>query len=55
MMIKLIVTDVDDTVVPEGESVINPEYYEVIRECRKKRDSNRSGKRQAEALCKEAV
>lgn len=36
MMIKLIVTDVDDTVVPEGESVINPEYYEVIRECRKK-------------------
>ena len=35
-MIKLIVTDVDDTVVPEGESVINPEYYEMIRECRKK-------------------
>lgn len=35
-MIKLIVTDVDDTVVPEGESVINPDYYEAIRECRKK-------------------
>ncbi len=35
-MIKLIVTDVDDTVVPEGESLIDPEYYQVIRECRKK-------------------
>ena len=33
-MVKLIVTDVDDTVVPEGGSTLNPEYYEVIRECR---------------------
>ena len=35
-MVKLIVTDVDDTLVPEAGSVINPEYYEVIRECRKR-------------------
>ncbi len=35
-MVKLIVTDVDDTVVPEGGSILNPEYYEVIRECRKR-------------------
>lgn len=35
-MIKMIITDVDDTVVPEAASVINPEYYEVIRECRRR-------------------
>ena len=35
-MIKMIVTDVDDTVVPEAGSVINPEYYDVIRKFRKK-------------------
>lgn len=35
-MIKMIITDVDDTVVPESGSVINPEYYDIIRECRKK-------------------
>lgn len=35
-MIKLIVTDVDDTLVPEGGSTINPEYYDVIRECRRR-------------------
>ena len=34
-MVKLIVTDVDDTLVPEAGSVINPEYYDIIRECRK--------------------
>ena len=31
-MIKLIVTDVDGTLVPDGEREINPEYYEVIRQ-----------------------
>lgn len=35
-MIKLIVTDVDDTVVKEGSRNLNPEYFEVIREFRKK-------------------
>ncbi|MDO4312046.1 MAG: HAD family hydrolase [Eubacteriales bacterium] len=35
-MIRLIITDVDDTLVPESCSVINPEYYDIIRECRKK-------------------
>ena len=35
-MVKLIVTDVDDTLVPEAGSVINPEYYDIIRECRKR-------------------
>ena len=31
-MVKLIVTDVDDTLVPEAGSEINPEYYDIIRE-----------------------
>lgn len=31
-MIKLIVTDVDGTLIPDGEKTINPEYFEVIRE-----------------------
>lgn len=35
-MVKLIVTDVDDTIVPEGGTTLNPEYYEVVRECRKR-------------------
>lgn len=35
-MIKMIITDVDDTVVPEGCSVIRPEYYDIIRECRER-------------------
>ena len=35
-MVKLIVTDVDDTLVPEAGSVINSEYYDIIRECRKR-------------------
>ena len=26
----------DDTLVPEAGSVINPEYYDIIRECRKR-------------------
>ena len=34
-MVKLIVTDVDDTLVPEAGSVITPEYYDIIHECRK--------------------
>ena len=35
-MVKLIITDVDDTIVGEGGSAINEEYYEVIRECRRR-------------------
>lgn len=35
-MIKLIITDVDDTIVPEAGSVVNQEYYAVVKECRKK-------------------
>ncbi len=35
-MIKLVITDVDDTIVKESSSEINPEYYDVIREFRKK-------------------
>lgn len=34
--IKLIVTDVDDTLVPESYMELNPEYFEVIRELQKK-------------------
>lgn len=35
-MIKLIITDVDDTVAHEGSQYINPEYYEVIHALREK-------------------
>ena len=35
-MIKLIVTDVDETLVPEGTYDINPEYYDVIRQLTEK-------------------
>ena len=31
-MIRLIVSDIDGTLVPEGVSYINPEYLDVIRE-----------------------
>ncbi len=31
-MIRLIISDIDGTLVPEGESRINPEYFEVIQE-----------------------
>lgn len=31
-MIKLIVTDIDETIVKEGSIDLNPEYYRVIRE-----------------------
>ena len=30
-MIRLIVSDIDGTLVPEGGSGLNPEYMEVIR------------------------
>ncbi len=35
-MIRLIATDLDDTILPEGTFDLNPEYYEVIRELKKK-------------------
>lgn len=35
-MIRLFVTDVDGTLIPEGVSSINPRYFEVIRELKKK-------------------
>jgi Cof subfamily protein (haloacid dehalogenase superfamily) len=35
-MIRLIATDLDDTILPEGTFDLNPEYYEVIRELRRK-------------------
>ena len=31
-MVRLIVTDIDGTLVPEGGSRVNPEYMTVIRE-----------------------
>lgn len=34
-MIKLLLTDVDGTLVKEGGDVLNPEYYEVIEELKK--------------------
>ena len=30
-MIKLIVSDIDGTLVPEGNTDLNPEYLEVIK------------------------
>lgn len=35
-MIKLVVSDVDGTLLPEGTAVMNPELYSVIRELKKK-------------------
>ncbi len=35
-MIKLVATDLDGTVLPEGTFDLNPEYYDVIREMKKK-------------------
>jgi hypothetical protein len=34
--IKLIVTDVDDTLVPESHMDLNPEYFDVIQKLQKK-------------------
>lgn len=34
-MIKLIVSDVDGTLVPEGTNHINPELFELIRRLKK--------------------
>ena len=31
-MIRLIASDIDGTLVPEGSHVIDPAYYDVIRE-----------------------
>ena len=35
-MIKLIASDVDDTLVPEGSVDLNPEYFEIIRALQEK-------------------
>lgn len=35
-MIRLIASDIDDTILPEGTFGLNPEYYEVIRKLKKK-------------------
>ena len=35
-MIRLIATDLDDTILPEGTFDLNPEYIEVIRELNQK-------------------
>ena len=35
-MIKLIASDIDGTLLPEGTSNLNPEYFTVIRELKKK-------------------
>ena len=35
-MIKLIVSDIDGTLVPEGSTDLNPEYLEVIKKLTEK-------------------
>ena len=35
-MIKLIVSDIDGTLVPEGNTDLNPEYLEVIKKLTEK-------------------
>ena len=35
-MIKLVVTDIDGTLLPEGTDQLNPELFEVIRTLKKK-------------------
>lgn len=37
-MIKLIVSDIDGTLVPEGNTDLNPEYLEVIKKTYRKGD-----------------
>ena len=38
-MIKLIVSDIDGTLVPEGNTDLNPEYLEVIKNLQKRGSS----------------
>ena len=35
-MIKLIASDIDGTILPEGTDLVNPELYDVIRALKKK-------------------
>ena len=35
-MIKLVASDIDGTLVPEGTTSIDPEFYEIIRKLKKK-------------------
>lgn len=35
-MIKLIVSDVDDTLLPESTMNLNPEYFDVIKKLQEK-------------------
>ena len=35
-MIKLVASDIDGTLVPEGTTSINPEFYEIIRKLKEK-------------------
>ena len=41
-MIKLIASDIDGTLVPEGSHVISPEYFKVIEEGRSRMISSSS-------------
>ena len=34
-MIKLVASDIDGTLVPEGTTSIDPEFYEIIRKLKK--------------------
>lgn len=35
-MIKLVASDIDGTLVPEGTTSLDPEFYEIIRKLKKK-------------------
>ena len=35
-MIKLVVSDIDGTLLPEGTIELNPEFFEAVRELKKK-------------------
>ena len=35
-MIKMVVSDIDGTLLTEGTDQMNPEYYDVLRELKKK-------------------
>ena len=37
-MIKLVASDIDGTLVPEGTTSIDPEFYEIILKLKKKRN-----------------
>ena len=41
-MIKLVVSDIDGTLLPEGTIELNPEFFEAVRELKKVLEDNKA-------------